>query len=93
MSGPGSRHLRVTGHRGVAARNRIRRRDSGVCQLCGRLGAHVDHVVPLSQGGSDDDENKQLLCVECHDAKSRAERGLGAKGCDVDGNPTGGWKA
>lgn len=32
-------------------------------------GAIRDHVVPLNQGGTDDESNEQLLCVKCHNNK------------------------
>lgn len=31
--------------------------------------ATVDHVVPLSKGGADDESNWQLLCRACNQAK------------------------
>lgn len=34
----------------------------------------VDHIRPLSEGGSDERANKQGLCEPCHDAKSARER-------------------
>ena len=34
----------------------------------------VDHVVPLSEGGADTDENLQAINAECHKRKSAAER-------------------
>lgn len=34
----------------------------------------VDHIVPLSEGGTDVRANKQGLCTPCHKAKSAAER-------------------
>lgn len=34
----------------------------------------IDHIVPLSEGGSNDLENLWLLCVECHKRKTSAER-------------------
>ena len=34
----------------------------------------VDHIVPLSRGGSDARANKQALCMRCHKDKSVAER-------------------
>lgn len=37
--------------------------------------AEVDHVIPLSQGGADDESNFQSLCVEHHLEKSKRERG------------------
>jgi 5-methylcytosine-specific restriction protein A len=56
---------------------RIKRRDGYTCQQCGKVTAHleVDHIIPLSEGGKDDDANKQSLCIEpCHAEKSKAER-------------------
>ena len=35
---------------------------------------HIDHVRPLSNGGSNDDDNLQILCLECHDTKSQDEQ-------------------
>lgn len=69
---------RKRGWAGVQDRGRIRRRDCGLCQECKRqgrvsLGSAVDHKTPLWAGGSDEDENKELLCGPCHDAKSKRE--------------------
>ena len=35
---------------------------------------HIDHIEPLSAGGSNDRENLQALCVSCHIEKSREEK-------------------
>jgi 5-methylcytosine-specific restriction protein A len=32
-----------------------------------------DHVIPLAEGGVDDDSNVQALCQMCSDAKTAAE--------------------
>ena len=37
------------------------------------VGTEVDHIVPLSMGGDDSDENKQLLCSDCHRLESFVE--------------------
>ena len=37
-------------------------------------GYHIDHITPLSQGGSDTPSNMQLLSVEAHHQKTAAER-------------------
>jgi 5-methylcytosine-specific restriction protein A len=37
-------------------------------------GVEVDHVIPLSEGGADDETNFQTLCGPHHEAKSAAER-------------------
>lgn len=70
--------VRKRGWAGVQDRIRIRRRDGGQCQACKRagvfaLGGPVDHIVPLWEKGSDDDSNKELLCVPCHEAKTALE--------------------
>ena len=33
----------------------------------------VDHVIPLHEGGADDDSNLQPICLRCHHAKSARE--------------------
>ncbi|MFC3457243.1 HNH endonuclease [Massilia haematophila] len=81
---------RKRGSAGVADRERIRRRDGGLCQAClakgiTSLGHAVDHKVPLWAGGSDDDANKWLLCTPCHDTKTAAEARQRAAGGLVAG--------
>lgn len=58
-------------------RFRILRRDGFRCQVCGRKASeddaielHIDHKMPLSQGGSNDDSNLWTLCKECNLGKS-----------------------
>ena len=46
--------------------------------MCGKeLGrAQVDHVVPVMKGGAvSDPANLQVLCVSCHIAKTRIDKG------------------
>ena len=61
-----------------ARRLRILRRDAFVCRDCSRVvygqAAHVDHVQPLEEGGTDEDANLQTLCQSCHGTKTRAEQ-------------------
>ena len=40
---------------------------------CGAPSEHTDHVIPLSQGGTDLPSNRQRLCAPCHKAKSKLE--------------------
>lgn len=46
------------------------------CEKAGRvtLATQRDHIVPLTEGGEDTDENTQGLCRPCHDEKSLGER-------------------
>lgn len=45
-------------------------RDGHACVACGATeGLTIDHVIPKSRGGSDDDGNKQTLCRGCNQAK------------------------
>jgi hypothetical protein len=50
-------------------RQRILQRDGHTCQACGMDGNSVDHIVPRSMGGGDDDWNLQTLCIPCNSAK------------------------
>lgn len=45
------------------------------CRLAGRvtLATQRDHIIPLCEGGLDDETNEQGLCDSCHEAKSLAE--------------------
>jgi 5-methylcytosine-specific restriction protein A len=45
------------------------------CLAAGRTTAATvpDHVVPLADGGADDDSNLQSLCAPCHAVKTAAE--------------------
>ena len=47
-------------------------RSSKVCEHCGETEGnfHVDHKVPLAIGGSDNEENFQMLCETCNLKKS-----------------------
>ena len=42
-------------------------------------GYEIDHIIPLSQGGSDDPSNMQLLTVRQHSAKTARERSIVAR--------------
>lgn len=52
------------------------------CEQEGRVSQadEVDHVVPLWDGGRDDESNYQSLCVPCHKAKTAGEAARRARG-------------
>ncbi len=47
------------------------------CEAKGRLVAatDVDHIVPRSKGGEDDEDNLQSLCRHCHSTKTASADG------------------
>jgi 5-methylcytosine-specific restriction protein A len=38
-----------------------------------RAAKQLDHIIPLWAGGEDIESNRQGLCIECHDVKTRDE--------------------
>ena len=57
-----------------ATRRRILNRDR-TCRHCRKHPATIaDHIVPVAEGGTDDERNGQGLCAPCHDVKTKAER-------------------
>jgi 5-methylcytosine-specific restriction endonuclease McrA len=53
---------------------KVVRRDGQMCQLCGcnvkddKL--HLDHIIPISRGGTSSTENLRVLCADCNLKKS-----------------------
>lgn len=52
-------------------------RDSYACRIggpgCTTTATEVDHLVPLSAGGTDDPGNLRAVCAVCHRAKTAAD--------------------
>lgn len=75
-------------------RERIFKRDCGLCQSChrnGRIkqGNQIDHIVALTNGGSNEDVNLEVICLECHSAKSLVDLGFRPQvTTGLDGWPT-----
>ncbi|WP_444959720.1 HNH endonuclease [Microbulbifer sp. VVAC002] len=56
----------------------------GLCESCTAMGLITegnccDHIIPKSQGGTDELSNLQWLCTRCH-ARKTAQEGGGARG-------------
>lgn len=71
---------RIRGRTLQRLRTRIMQ-DQPLCRMCDEKGlvtpgAEMDHIVPLFMGGSNDDANLQMLCVECHLAKTAKDLGI-----------------
>jgi 5-methylcytosine-specific restriction protein A len=65
-------------------KDRIAHKAVACCQKCrrevgGRLRAEFDHIIPLILGGENRETNLQLLCHECHKAKTQLDVKLKAK--------------
>lgn len=65
-------------------KDRVARKADDCCQQCkrqimGKLRAEFDHVTPLILGGEHRETNLQLLCHECHGAKTTLDVKLKAK--------------
>lgn len=49
---------------------------SPVCAMCRvAVATEVDHIVALTNGGGNEDDNLQCLCAECHEIKTLADLG------------------
>lgn len=54
-------------------------RDRFTCRYCGQFAPnvmlHVDHVVPVSEGGTDDLDNLVVACAACNQGKNAYHAG------------------
>ncbi|MEN6554368.1 MAG: HNH endonuclease [Methanobacterium sp.] len=61
-------------HISKSIRHEVFKRDDYKCVECGatkeKTTLHIDHILPVSQGGTDELDNLQTLCEECNLAKS-----------------------
>ena len=55
-------------------RARVLRRDNSTCRYCGDAATEVDHVVPVSQGGTHSLSNLVAACADCNAKKNIRER-------------------
>lgn len=54
---------------------RVARRDNNTCQVCGKIlldrEIEIDHVIPYSRGGTSDENNLRVTCLECNRKKGK----------------------
>lgn len=84
---------RLRGRAGMAQRRR-RLALEPLCRDCmakGKVTASTvpDHIIPLTKGGSDDDDNIRCLCKACHTARTAEQFGFRVMSeIGLDGWPT-----
>jgi hypothetical protein len=67
-------------------RSEILERNGYTCQLCGagpgdpdpynpsrKVRLHIDHIIPISQGGTDDKNNLRVLCSTCNQGRANIQ--------------------
>lgn len=67
-------------------RNAILERNGFTCQLCGsgpgdtdpfnpnrKVRLHIDHIIPISQGGSNSADNLRVLCSACNQGRANVQ--------------------
>lgn len=54
---------------------RVARRDNNTCQICGKIlldrEIEIDHVIPYSRGGTSDESNLRVTCLDCNRRKGK----------------------
>jgi 5-methylcytosine-specific restriction protein A len=78
FEGRGSGSSRGYGFKWSKIRDKILDRDQHLCQECDRNGrvtraAQVDHIRPKYKGGTDNHDNLEAICEECHKLKTSRE--------------------
>ena len=55
----------------IIDRNRVIRRDGFRCRICNIIPRFptLDHIIPKTLGGSNRQDNLQMLCIACHRIK------------------------
>ncbi len=52
--------------------------EQNTCEICNKKlnlkSFHIDHIVPLACGGTNEKNNLQILCQPCHFEKTRTEQ-------------------
>lgn len=56
----------------IAVKKFVFGRDGNKCRYCGATEGelHIDHIVPLARGGSDEPENLCVACKPCNSSKN-----------------------
>ncbi len=58
----------------------VRNRQDNRCHLCDREIEHIHHILPRSEGGSDNADNLVGLCMDCHEAVHTGKKKINING-------------
>jgi hypothetical protein len=65
--------------RPVSQRFSVLARDNYTCRYCGRsapeVTLHVDHIIPVAEGGTDEPANLVTACADCNEGKGPRHAG------------------
>ncbi|NBW17882.1 MAG: HNH endonuclease, partial [Caulobacteraceae bacterium] len=50
-------------------RKQVLQRDYNTCHYCGLEANTVDHLIPISKGGTDEATNMVAACTQCNSGK------------------------
>lgn len=78
---------RLSGRALQATRKRMWIAACGKCAMCQRItapnagppGFELDHIIAVTNNGSNDDDNLQVLCHACHEIKTNDDLGYKPK--------------
>jgi 5-methylcytosine-specific restriction enzyme A len=73
---------------GKLVKDRLARAQGDCCAICRaafgpKRRAHCDHIVALIDGGENRSSNLQMICADCHKAKTSSEATARAKSRDI----------
>lgn len=69
------RSRNAPGHVTSEARTNVLGRDASICQYCGQESNHIDHLLPVTRGGTGDTWNLIVACVSCNSSKGSKDLG------------------
>jgi len=61
-------HLGLKYHQRTEYKNSILERDNRTCQICGKPGYEVDHIIPWAISHDSSRSNLRAICVKCNRA-------------------------
>lgn len=60
---------KLRGNHSVKELQKLLQHSNYCCRLCNSTQISIDHIVPISKGGSNSIKNIQILCISCNSKK------------------------